>query len=388
MFLLKFIWAEEVYRSKLKHAGHMPFTRSCGLLTVGDSDSKVDGPVPSGAQNEETGSPGRKPIHITELSLWLKEPRIPEDLGYLGLVQWWLGALFLIDQMSWECFRGMLKDLLAESRLRGWSRAMDVFLLNGSSVRIEPEKGLEAAKASVAKVLGVPADSVKISSGTELLREAQEDVGNLSSPCFATVDPERMIFFRQWEIMKQERRNLQEQMMKFAKLKSEHLQKKKELQILEMSGSAEDVLRHVQRSLQEGTLSLRSEKTWVSQLGKLKALVALEKRICQADEELRYSERCFWPKLEECKRSLAMDLDALGIDSREQVEEFDQSVHSLRPFRPCGCDDCRRYRGELVDWDVACGSLDDAVETGICPRLLRRGAGIKPPGKWNKACGK
>ncbi|CAE7833637.1 unnamed protein product, partial [Symbiodinium microadriaticum] len=91
---------------------------------------------------------------------------------------------------------------------------MDVFLLNGSTVRVQAAQGLDVAKEKVAKALNALPLAVVLSRAGEVVTELVED----GEPLFAVVDPRRLQLAEHWHSFQERLPRVKEQHSVVSKL--------------------------------------------------------------------------------------------------------------------------------------------------------------------------
>ncbi|CAE7942272.1 unnamed protein product, partial [Symbiodinium sp. KB8] len=139
---------------------------------------------------------------------------------------------------------------------------MDVFLLNGSTVRVQAAQGLDVAKEKVAKALNALPLAVVLSRAGEVVTELVED----GEPLFAVVDPRRLQLAEHWHSFQERLPRVKEQHSVVSKLGDKLGTEKRSgfnYQIYEISSK-----------LKLGTVSVKEEERLVVHLSQLQGLQA------------------------------------------------------------------------------------------------------------------
>jgi len=244
---------------------------------------------------------------------------------------------------------------------------MDVFLLNGSTVRVHAERGLDVAKEKVAKALKALPLAVVLSRGGEVVTELVED----GEPLFAVVDPRRLQLAEHWQSFQEKIPRVKEQHCLVSKLGDKLGTERRRgfgCQIAETSSK-----------LRFGTVSLKEEERLVVHLSQLQASQATFEKFEDEYGELDSRRRLLFQAGWEQKRQLQSKLNQTGPEHEFLVQEFEQMLNSCmkenhynRYARSASfsssCYWSEYDYGYDHFYDSRYESLDDGLEF-MCPRL-------------------
>ncbi|CAE7450102.1 unnamed protein product [Symbiodinium sp. CCMP2592] len=245
---------------------------------------------------------------------------------------------------------------------------MDVFLLNGSTVRVRAEQGLDVAKEKVAKALKALPLAVVLSRGGEVVTELVED----GEPLFAVVDPRRLQLAEHWQSFQEKLPRVKEQRCLVGKLGDKLGTERRfgfRSQIAETSSK-----------LRFGTVSLKEEERLVVHLSQLQASQATFEKFEDEYGELDSRRRLLFQAGTEQKRELQRKLSQTGPEHEFLVQEFEQMLNSCMKenhynrFARSASFSSSCYWSEYdygyydFFYDSRYESLDDGLES-MCPRL-------------------
>ena len=256
---------------------------------------------------------------------------------------------------------------------------MDVALLNGSCVKVDPACGLRAAKQKIAEELGVLADAVVITCEGQLLKELKEC--QCQGPLFALVDQGRLEFARQWALVEQELVVLREQHAAVTRLGNKLAEESKKLGLPCRWVFVRDEVRKVKSRLHMGTGSLSEEKALVLRLFNLENLVAATDQFDREKSRVDTLHRAVKRLADTGAEALLVKSPERGSDSaRALMQEFQEKasarLEALAYEAPTPLSWYFHHRYE----DQSTNTLDLADDLdSICPRLLlRQKLGIVP----------